>query len=125
MADLRIDRASDQPRDVPSVSADGRQRGEHDGASDRQPSRQRDARPGAEELAIALSTDGHATVSAQLEHGDDGADESYDQKAWRPLGPHHPPDAGHRGDPCAYGLLHHPPRSWQRPGQRPALLAFC
>lgn len=72
MADLRIDRASDQPRDVPSVSADGRQRGEHDGASDRQPSRQRDARPGAEELAIALSTDGHATVSAQLEHGDDG-----------------------------------------------------
>ena len=70
MADLRVNSTPDASRQVGNVTPDG------DGGarSHDEPGDEREPRPraGAEELAVALSTDGGAAMEAHYERGADG-----------------------------------------------------
>ena len=70
MADIRVSSTPDASREVGNVTSEGdgggRSRGEPRGEHERQP------RTGAEELAVALSTDGGAAMEAHYAQGPDG-----------------------------------------------------
>ena len=70
MADIRVNRTADASRQVGNVTSEGdggaRPRDEPRGGHERR------RRTGAEELAVALSTDGGAAMEAHYEQGPDG-----------------------------------------------------
>lgn len=68
MAELRVDHGGALPLGTPPVGADQRRQG----GRQRQPSREGRARPGAEELAVALAGRPHGTLSARFEQDADG-----------------------------------------------------
>lgn len=68
MSELRVDHGGTLPPGTPPASADHRQSG---GRRQQQPHGGH-ARPGAEELALALNGHGHSELSAHFEQDSDG-----------------------------------------------------